>query len=472
LIPALPLGTRDASWGEEMRDLVRLAAPIVVTQLGQMAIGTTDVVMLGAFDNDALAAAALGLSLYFGVMFFGMSPGLAVAPMIAHVRGKHPGRWLPVRGCVRMALWAVMIMVPALVLFLYFATDMLLALGEPPALAEQAGGFVRRLCLGLPFALAYNVLRGFVTALFRPAAALIVMGLAILFNGLADYALIFGHFGAPRLGLMGAAFASAGSFIFSFLGLWGAICATPALHRYRVFRRLRQPDWSRLAEIFRLGLPMGATIVLEIMFFSSGMLIQGHFGSVTVSAHQIALNVASLTFMVPQGIGTAVTVRIGVAAAAGDLPAVRRSGLAAIALSASFMALCGIVMAAVPDRIAGLYVDRGLPGNHEVVERAVLFLRCAAAFQLLDAVQVTASLALRGMKDAALPMALAAGSYWLVGFPAALWLSFGTGLEGVGVWLAFILALLVAAVSLSLRFALKSGMIGRPPNPAAVRSGE
>jgi MATE family multidrug resistance protein len=186
-----------------------LAGPIVVTQLAQMAIGTTDILMLGAFSKDALAAAGLGLSLFVTIWFVGMGPALAVSPVIAHILGATPGDRDGVRASVRMSMWAVLALSPVLMLCLHASRDVLLALGEPPDLAEPAGAFIRVLSLGLPFALAFNVLRGFATAVNRPMAPLIVMGLTIAINALLDYVLIFGHFGAPRLGLMGSAIASA-----------------------------------------------------------------------------------------------------------------------------------------------------------------------------------------------------------------------------------------------------------------------
>jgi MATE family multidrug resistance protein len=457
-------------WLAEARELARLAGPIIVTQLAQMGVGTVDVLMLGALSKEALAASALGLSLFYGMWLFGMGPAVAVSPIIAQILGARRNGAAQVRATVRMALWAVIMMSPALMLFLWLTEDILLAIGQPAELSREAGAFACILALGLPFTLAFNVLRGYATALSLPNAPLAVMGLTIVFNALAGYALIFGHFGAPRLGLIGAGIASTISFAFSLLAMIAAILVIPELRRYRIFRRFGKPAWQRLIEIFRLGMPIGLTMIFEAMFFNTGTLMMGYFGTSAVAAHQIALNVVALAFMVPMGLATAATVRVGLAAGAGDKARVRRAGGAAMGMGICFMSICGILMAFFPHRIAAFYIDGHAPGNAEVIAMAIMFLRVGALFQLFDSLQVTAALSLRGLKDAAFPMWLAGGSYWLIGFPAALLLAFGFDLEGFGVWLAFLISLVAAAAAMSARFAYLSGAIGAGPL-LRIRSG-
>jgi MATE family multidrug resistance protein len=440
----------------EAKALVRLAGPIVATQLGQMCIGTTDVLMIGRLDKDALAAAALGWSLYFAAFMFGLGSAMAVAPMIAHRLGEGRRGDEGVRVCVRMALWGMLALTPGLSVFLYFAGDLLAALGEPAELAVAAGGFVRILCFGLPAALAFHVLRGYATALGRPTTALVVTGLTIVINGVADFALIFGHFGMKRLGLEGAAIASAASLNISFIAIVAATLLVPALRRYRPFHRFFEVDWPTFVELFKLGVPIGLAMLVEMAFFSGSSLIMGYFGAPAVAAHQIALNVASIAFMVPLGIGTAASVRVGLAAGAGNGTGVRSAGGMALALSASVMTSFGIVLALFPRHIAGLYVDVDNPANVLVTTDAIIFLRFAAAFQLFDSVQVTASHALRGLKDTSGPMLIAGICYGAIGLPCAVWLSFAEQWRGAGVWGAFCLGLVLAAVTLTWRFVHKS----------------
>ena len=449
---------RARSWADEARALARLAGPIVLTQLAQMAVITTDILMLGSYSKDALASAAIGLPLFYAVWLLGFGQAVAVSPMIAHILGDSPRNRAGVRACVRMGLWAAAMTAPFCVVALSFGTEVLLALGEPRDLSIAAGPFVQVLSIGIPFSLGFNVLRSFSTALSHTRAPLIVSLLTIAFNAAGDYALIFGHFGAPELGLFGAAIASACSYAFSFLAMVAIVLASPALRVYRVFRRFFRPDWAKLREVFRLGIPTGLTIIFEGMFFNSGTLLMGTLGAAVVAAHSIALNVPSVTFMVPLGIATGATVRVGLATGARDHKGVQRAGLVALAMSAVFMTIAGIVLAIFPRAIAGLYIA-DTPVNAEVIRNAVIFLRVAAAFQLLDGLQVTTALVLRGMKDATAPMWIAGACYWLIGFPAALWFAFGLHLGGLGVWLAFALALFCAAAGLLLRFGYLSGLL-------------
>ena len=452
---------RARTWREELRALAHLAWPIVLTQLAQMAVITTDILMLGAYSKDALASAAIGLPLFYAVWMPGFGLAMAVSPMIAHILGDSPRNRAGVRHCVRMGLWAAAIMTPFCLAALGFATPVLLALGEPHDLAVAADPFVRILSFGIPFSLGFNVLRSYSNALSRARAPLIVGLLTIVFNAAGDYALIFGHFGAPEMGLRGAAFASTCSYAFGFFAMVTIVLATPSLRVYRIFRRFFRPDWAKLREVFRLGVPIGLTIIAEGLFFNAGTLVMGTFGAAVVAAHSIALNVPSVTFMVPLGIGTAATVRVGLAMGARDHKGVQRAGISALAMSTIFMTLAGIVLAIAPRTIATLYVA-DTAANAEVIRNAVIFLQVAAAFQLLDGLQVTAALTLRGMKDATAPMWIAGACYWLIGFPAALGFAYGLHFNGLGVWLAFALALACAAAGLLLRFAFLSGLLTRP----------
>ncbi len=441
-------------WKTEGRELFKLAGPLIATQLAQMAIMTTDVILLGRLSKEALAGSALGLTVYFFTWQFGMGPATAVSPLIAHIMGAKPNDRAGVRAVVRMGLWAVLLMSLPLALLLLFVEPILLFLGQQPTLAAAAGRFVLPLCLGLPLSLGYQVLRNFATALGRPRSPLWVMVGAIPFNALFGYALIFGHFGAPKLGLIGSSIASTFTFAFSFLAMAAVVLTLPPLRTYRVFRRVLKPDFGKLAELFRLGIPIGMTMIFEGMLFMSATLLMGTFGTAAVAAHQIAVNVASITFMVPLGIGMAATVRIGLAAGAGDFAGVRRAGGTAFALSVAFMSVCAILIARFPDVIAGAYFATGDTFNADAVAFTIAFLQVAAAFQIFDGLQVTAALSLRGLKDAHMPMWIAATSYWLFGFPACILLSKSQRLGGIGVWIGLAFALFLAAILLTGRFVI------------------
>lgn len=457
--PLIP-GRRHHAYLAEARELLRLAVPLAATQLAQMIILATDTIMLGHYSKQALAAAALGNTVYFLVWLFGGGLPMAVSPVIAHVEGRHSTKRRTrnrrdVRIAVRMGFWSVAMSCLPLLSILIFTRSTLLALGQEPDLARDAGLFMSSLAWGLPFALGFQVLRSFSTALSRAVPPLIVMGLAIMWNALGDYGLIFGHFGLPRLGLYGAGLASASSNIFSFVLMLGVCYIDTDLRRYQILHRLSHPIWRCFAELFRLGLPIGITMVFEVAFFNAAALVMGTFGIASLAAHQIAITIPSLTFMVPLGIGLAATTRVGLAAGARDHVAARRAGFTAIAMGAAFMCISAVILVLWPLQIATLWLP-DTAANHDVLALAVVFLHVAAAFQLADGVQVTAAMSLRGLKDAHGPMWLAGASYWIAGAPMGLWLGYGAHLKGLGIWLGLAFGLIVAAVTLTTRFALRS----------------
>lgn len=440
-------------WLEEGRALFRLALPLIFTQLAQMAIMTTDVIMLGKLSPAALASATLGNTVFFLAWLLGFGPACAVSPMIAQLIGARPNERAGVRHIARMGLWSVLIVSLPLMALLLFTRPILLALGQRPELAAGAGLFTMALCAGLPMSLGYQVLRNFATALHKPAAPLLVMLIAIFFNLTADYALIFGHFGFPKLGVLGSGIATSTSYTFLFLAMLAVIHLTPDLRRYRILRRFWHMRSFELNEVFRLGLPIGLTTIFEAMLFNSATLMMGTFGTATLAAHQIAINVPSITFMVPLGLGMAATVRVGMAAGRGDGQAVRRAGYSAMLMGGLFMASMGVVLYFFGPQIAGLYLSP-TAANAEVIRRAAMFLQVAAIFQLVDGQQVVTALSLRGLKDARMPMWLAGGSYWLAGFPLCIWFGFGLGWKGIGIWYALAIALVVAAVLMTGRFVM------------------
>jgi len=385
---------------------------------------------------------------------------MAVSPVIAHVQGAHIAGTKQrdqreVRIAVRMGLWSVALISLPLLAVLIFTRPILIALGQEPMLASDAATFMSGLAWGLPFAMAFQVLRSFSTALSRAVPPLVVMGAAVLWNAGFDYALIFGHFGFPTVGLYGAGLASASSNIFSFVAMLAVCLAVPALKRYRILHRLWQWHRQSFAELFRLGLPIGITMVFEVALFNGAALAMGVIGLPSLAAHQIAITIPSLTFMIPLGIGLAATVRVGMAAGAGDAIAARRAGFTAIAMAALFMCCAALVLLLWPREIASLWLP-DIPENADVLALAVSYLAVAAAFQLVDGIQVAASMSLRGLKDARGPMWLAGASYWLAGAPMCLILAFPLGLKGFGIWLGLAFGLLVAAVTLTTRFAILS----------------
>jgi len=444
-------GNQHGALSLEIRALTRLAAPLAITQLAQMVILATDTFLLGHLSKEALAAAALANNVFFMVWLVGMGPATALTAMVAHIRGANDNDLAGVRNVVRMGSWAMLLMTPLLMAVLVFTEDLLMMIGQEPALAAQAAIFMSALMWSLPPSLGFQVLRNFSTAVDKPMMPLIVSGLVVLCNALLGYALIFGHFGLPRLELFGSGLGSAIAQLIGFLAMLAFCLWHPALKRYRMLLRFSRPHWAHLREVFTLGLPIGLTMMFEVALFVAAALTMGLFGADMLAAHQIAITVPSLTFMVPMGIGMAATVRVGLAMGAGDLVEARRAGWAAMGLAGAFMLISSVALLLFPVQIAGLWLP-ATAENQPVLALAVSFLMVAALFQLADGLQVAAAMSLRGLKDARAPMWIAGTSYWLIGFPICLWLGFGLDMKGLGVWYGLAAGLMVATVALVWRF--------------------
>jgi MATE family multidrug resistance protein len=440
------------AWGAEMRALLKLSGPLIATQVAQMAVITTDVLLLGRFSPEALAAAAIGNVVYYFAWLLCCGPANAVAPMIAQLIGANPNGRARVQAVFRMGLWAAVLTAAPLMLVMLSGEPILRAAGQEARLAHDAGLFLTAMAPGLPFAVGYRVLANYATALSRPAGPFWVILVTILVNAGAGWTLIFGEFGLPALGVVGSGIATAVSSVFSFAAMAAVIRFTPALRRYQPWRGLFRPAPRTLSELTKLGLPIGLTMMFEAMLFNVMTLVMGTFGAAPLAAHQIALNFASLTFMVPLGVALGATVRVGLHAGRGDMAAARRAGLVAMTTGVAAVTLSGVAMAGFGRDIAGLYVaDRG-PEGLAVIGLAGTYLLAAAAFQVFDALQVVGALALRGLKDARMPMILAGASYWLVGAPVCLWLALGLKMQGLGVWIGLAVGLAAAAAAMCGRF--------------------
>ncbi|HEX2116588.1 MAG TPA: MATE family efflux transporter, partial [Alphaproteobacteria bacterium] len=335
---------------------------------------------------------------------------------------------------------------------IWHTEEILLALGQDPANAAGAAGYAQAMLWGFLPAAGFMLLRFFVAALGRPNAALVVMVLAVMLNAVLAWALIFGRLGLPALGVVGAGLATSVANGFSFAALLGFVLLDRRLRRFYILGRLWRADWHRLRELFRVGLPIGCILLLEVGLFSAAVQLMGLLGTAEIAAHQIALQCAAIAFMVPLGIGQAATVRVGLAAGARDAAAVKRAGWVALGLGVAFMSTTALLMWIVPQSLAGLFLDLERPENAPVVTLAVAFLNLAALFQVFDGVQTIALGALRGLKDTRVPAMLAAAGYWLVGFPTGALLAFRAGMGGVGVWWGLALGLAVVAVLALVRF--------------------
>ena len=425
--------------------MLALAWPLVLTNLTQFALTLTDTVFLGRLGTTELAAATLGANLFFASLAPCFGLAMAAAPMTAQTRGRGVGFVRGMRRDLRAALWAVAAVTLPIWALLWHAEALLLALGQEAELARLGGDYVRALMWGMPCFCAFVALRGFLAAEQRPRSALVVSCAGIALNVPLNLWLIHGGFGVPPLGVTGAGIASSLCNLAMLLGLVGLIARDRHLRRFRILGRFWRFDPARLKEVAIIGLPIAGAMLLEIGVFAFAAIAMGWMGALAVAAHAIAVQLASATFMVPMGLGQAATARVGLATGAGDARAAARAGWTAIGLGAVFMAGSAVMMIGFGGAIAWAFLDPRNPGAAETAALAAALLVVAGLFQLADGVQSVAAGGLRGLKDTAVPMALAGFGYWVAGLPLGLLLAFTLGIGPVGLWIGLAVGLFLVA---------------------------
>jgi multidrug resistance protein, MATE family len=436
-------------WTSEARALIALALPLILGNLAQALINATDLVYMGRIGPDAVAAASLAFNLFLPFLLFGLGILAAVSPMIAAARGRKVRSVRDIRRTVRQGFWVAAAVCVPMSIILWNAEIIFLAMGQDPGLSRDAGRFVQVLQWGLLPVLLHLVLRFFVSALERPTWGTIVLFGGVFANALFGWLLVFGHWGFPRFGFIGAAMASVLSEIVLFVGMAVVVLRVRLFRRYAVFGRWWRADWARFRQLFALGLPIAITLTFEVTVFSGAIFLMGLIDRASIAAHAVAIQIATFSFMVPMGIAQAATVRVGLGFGARDAAAVHRAGWIALAIGVGFMACTALVILAVPDTLIGLFIDAENAANAEVVALAGGFLWVAALFQIVDGAQVVGAGVLRGLQDTRWPMIYAAVGYWVIGIGVGTLLAFPLAMRGLGIWiglaagLAFVAALIV-----------------------------
>jgi MATE family multidrug resistance protein len=454
--------TSPSTWRGELAATLRIAAPLALANLLQMLVYAIDVIFVARLGEEALAASSLSISL-FGLMMWCFS-GLTgmVAALIAAELGRKRHAVREVRRSARMALWLAAACGGFGMIVCWFGHAIMVLAGQDPHIAALAGGFLRVIMWAMVPMIAANVLRSVISALGRPVYATAITALAVGISALANYSFVFGHFGAPAMGLRGSALASVVTGVFGFVAYVVAIRADRRLRRYRLFGNWWRAEWQRFGELVRTGLPVAGTILAEAGLFSGAAFLMGLIGASQLAGHTIALQVAALAFQIPFGIGQAATIRVGYHYGARDREALGRAGWVAIVLGTGFMALTASLMTFAPKLVLGIYVDTEAAQNTALMGFAVQFMVVAAAFQLFDGLQAVAAGALRGLQDTRTPMLIALFGYWVPGLGTAVWLGFFTPLGGLGVWIGLMVGLVVVALLMLQRW-MRRARLGLVP---------
>lgn len=451
---AMPVATTpvaaQSSVRAELIETIKLAMPIAFTQLGAIAMMTTDLALIGRLGDAAIAAAALAHTVFFAAFMLGMGAVSAVAPLVAQAFGARQPRLI--RRSLRVGLWIAVIIAVPMTIGLMFGDSVLIALGQQPEQAALAQRYLDGITWSLIPAWWFIAIRSFMGSVNRPQPGLWITLAAVPANGLLAYALIYGHFGLPALDLMGAGFAT------TIVNTCMCIVAFWFIHTRRPFRKFRplghllRPDRELMKRLIVIGAPMSGSFLLEYGLFASAALLMGKIGTTELAAHQIALQVAAIVFMVPFGIGMAATVRVGQAVGRGDRDATRLSGFVAIVLGAIFMVAMTVLVILGRTQIAGIFLGPETPDNAATVRMISLLLIVGTTFFIADGIQTVAAGALRGLNDTRVPMIFAAISFWLIGFATSWTLAFPVQWGAVGVWIGFSVGLVVYATLLIWRF--------------------
>ncbi|KAA0971103.1 MATE family efflux transporter [Aureimonas fodinaquatilis] len=441
------------SWSSNIRATLLLGLPLIGAQLAQMGINVSNTIMLGQLGAHELAAAVLGMQLFHIIWMFGSGFSYAVMPLAANAAGR--GDHQAVRLSVHMGLWAITLYTLVMMVLLWNGEALLILLGQDHTIAAMAGDYMRVLQWSLLPQLVIMTLRSFLSAIERPKIVLYALLAGGALNILLNYCLIFGNFGFPALGMPGSGLATVVSMC-CVAGYLAFYCRAKAdLKPYNLLSQIWQPYAPAFREVVRLGWPIGATILAEVSMFAASSIMMGWLGPLPLAAHGIALQLASITFMIPLGLAGAATVRVGRAYGRHDALAISRAAWVAHGVGISIAALAALLFLLLPSPLIRLYIDPAQADAVQLVPLAISFLAIAAAFQLGDTVQVISSGILRGLKDTRVPMLLAIFSYWLVGIPAAYVLAFTAGWGGIGIWWGLAIGLTFSSSLMTMRYYLR-----------------
>jgi MATE family multidrug resistance protein len=445
-----------------LRPTILLAYPVVLSQLGHILVSVCDSVMVGKVGKLPLAAVSVGVSTTTVLMVLGLGISMGAVPRVAAANGRGDTGAL---GHLLVGTIWLNTLVGVLLAGLSQLLPLLMPhLHQAPEVVALATPWVRVVGLSLLPLMVFQGFREWAEGLGLTRQAMQLSILGNVLNALLCYALIFGHFGAPAMGLMGAAWATLVARV-----VMAALMAQFVLRarELQVKRPAEAATWLRpgLAELrgqLALGLPIGVQMMFEVGAFAASALMMGWIGVTTQAAHQIAINVASVTYMAASGIAAAATIRVGNLRGSGDLAGARQAGFAAYWLAFGFMGTMGLLLILLRHVIPPLYNPSGHP-DPAVVAQAATLLTIAAAFQVSDGLQVVGLGALRGLEDVKVPSVVALLAYWAIALPLGYWLAFGLHLGATGIWLGLLTGLTIVAGVLLLRFRRQSEPGRRPP---------
>lgn len=436
----------------ELKASLKLGSPIILTNLAQVALLTTNLIFIGRLGKVELAAGSLAASLYQACMIFSLGLVSATIPMLATTLGKDRSNLSAIQQIIRHGFLTAFIICLPFWLLMSQAQHIWLALGQNPETAQLATSYIHSIQWSLLPYLGYIVLRSFFAALEKPLWTLNVALVGIALNALLGWLFIFGEMGFPQLGLIGAGLATTLTNVLMLGGMLILVYKHPTFKQYKIFTQFLQWNMQQLYQLWKLGIPIAITFTLETLVFYAAVIMMGIIGDTSLAAHAIAMQISSVSYMIPLGFGQVATIRVGLAMGRAAPHDAVQAGWVSYVLGVGFMGLAACVMWLKPELLIQFFIDLSAPENRAVIITATQFLFFAALFQLTDGAQAVAAGMLRGLYDTRTPMLLALLGYWVLGVPIGAFLAFVLNMEGIGIWIGFVTGLSVVAVLLTLRW--------------------
>ena len=431
----------------ELAGLLRLGIPIIFTQLLQVSQGTIAIIMMGRVGSLELAAVGLGTSFWVFVWLGSMGLLMGLSPTIAQHQGA--GRHLEMRSDFQQGLWMALVIGLLAFILMRNIGGVMDLIGVDPQVIPLVKSYLEIGSWSMPAVCLYLVMRFFCEATGNSRPMMVIQILVLPLVVFGNWVLIYGNLGFPALGVDGAALTFTGGLILVAIFLSGYMLFTPKYRELGLFTGLTFPVFARVGVLFRLGVPISISLILDSAFFNAINLLMGRFGHVALAAHQLVINYTTVIFMVAVGISSAVMARVGQSVGSGHMAEVRLRGWLGVATATVLMLPSVLLMIMFPRIIASIYTSE--PG---VTDVAVSLLMAAALFQLFDGLYMAGAGALRGLKDVTAVMWISVLAYWIVGFPVA-WIM-GLNWGPVGLWYGMVVGIGLTAILLGWRFELKS----------------
>ena len=429
---------------EHIRENLKLAIPVMLTNIGHVMMGVCDNIMVGHLNAESLAAAGLATVVFNVFLLFGIGVSYAITPLVAEAFGGNDKE--TISQTLRHGLVINVINGIVLIIVVSVGQNLLYHIDQPKEVVSLAIPFLNIIMYSLVPVLIYQSFKQFAEGLSNTQVAMVVIWVCNVINLLLNYLLIYGHWGLPSLGLNGAGWATFISRIIMAVAIAGYIFYSPKFLAYRGAFSIGAYSKKLFAKILNLGVPSGVQFIFEVAAFDFSLVMMGWLGTKAQAAHQIAINLATLSYLTTAGLAAAATVRVGYFLGKKDVQNLRTATYSLLGMALIVMSGCALIFILGRTWLPALYID-----DPDVICISASLLIIAGIFQLSDGTQVVCASALRGMQDVKLPSSFIFVAYWLVGLPLSYWLGFKAGYGAIGIWMGLLIGLTLTAIAMFIR---------------------